>query len=386
MSPDKYDMRCQSAAKMLIAYQRSELAQAAQEQIEGHLAVCEECRRELRLVRQAYQEIVALPVYPAPDNLHNMAEEARRRSQLASGWRRYYPLPLTAGTILLLFSLLCCRLLPGPANNSSVAALPVHHADRTLRQEMAMIPSVPHALQKLAVHRKLAPWLASSHSFARDKGKYGKRNDPRQRTLLASQGVADNRAKARVSTFPLRGRHPSVQLSACRDQFPVIDNDLTSQGLEQTLLVRHVDVLAQYMAQAASSQETVTCAVFPVVTERESDYPVADTLTAILQYELHRQMPQATISRQAPLLSFTQFAGGIGPETPEIMRIAMAGSSSFVVTGSVTKSKAGYLFSVYVVDVRSNKLLVNGAHPLLLRGELLASSQKPSGNSPEGEI
>jgi hypothetical protein len=82
---------CRRVQRLSTAYLQNELSEAARRRIEGHLAVCEACREELRLVQLAVRSVGGLELAPVPAGLRaavqaRIAAEPQRNGTRVPGY------------------------------------------------------------------------------------------------------------------------------------------------------------------------------------------------------------------------------------------------------------------------------------------------------------
>ena len=121
-------MRCQRARKLMTAAVDGELSRRRRRALDGHLAVCEACRRELGVTERMLATLEGLPMEVAVSA--SLEEATLRRVRLAaadeaegvpaSGWRIWLPLPvfaLATAAVLVLAIAIVRRTgeVPGPA-------------------------------------------------------------------------------------------------------------------------------------------------------------------------------------------------------------------------------------------------------------------------------
>jgi hypothetical protein len=91
---------CRRVQRLSTAYLQNELSEAARRRIEGHLAVCEACREELRLVQLVVRSVGGLKLAPVPAGLR-AAVQARIAAELQRNGTRVpgYPPPAAPALI-----------------------------------------------------------------------------------------------------------------------------------------------------------------------------------------------------------------------------------------------------------------------------------------------
>ena len=99
-------MRCGRAHRLMTAAVDRELAAGEREALDGHLAGCPACEREMRSTTALLRALASLPGEAGvPPRLE---QETLRRVRLAAdeppvraGWRRWLPLPLPLPALVL---------------------------------------------------------------------------------------------------------------------------------------------------------------------------------------------------------------------------------------------------------------------------------------------
>ena len=147
-------MRCQRARKLMTAAVDGELSRRRRRALDGHLAVCEACRRELGVTERMLATLEGLPMEAAVSA--SLEEATLRRVRLAaadeaegvpaSGWRIWLPLPvfaLATAAVLVLAIGIVRRTgeVPGPAAVGSTPKAGAKQVARSSPPAPARLPS-----------------------------------------------------------------------------------------------------------------------------------------------------------------------------------------------------------------------------------------------------
>jgi len=310
-------MKCENISELLIEYLKGELDSEQCILVEAHLQVCDKCRKELHLLRNAFCELQNFSAINLPFDASAVAEKARIRMERNAKQLRGWWL-LAATGFAMIGMMFIIKNQPSPINQATNNINPiVNPANKNDNKQQA-----------------------SNNNIELPRVKNNSK--PKDIKVVKKQKHIKHNAKAIKKNQPLPAN--------------------SSESENQSILVAHIDTLTQYL-MLKDGDKAINCSVVPVVAGDDADQAVADTLTAAMICKFRDKFGNRAVSRTT-LINVA--SDNIDNIVYEAKKDFDASRNNYLVIGSVKKSKSGYLFSVDIINASDNSIVNTNNHPVLI--------------------
>lgn len=342
------NMNCKKVSEIIVEYLLGELTQHKADSVQNHLGVCARCSEEARALKNGFEVMLKLPICDISCNVEAVIEAAsnQKKTWRLSNWLVFVPLAACV-SLLIISGIFTINHFPSSRISHGTAPIDRHNLsdNAAIREPVERMPGQNTPAKNLN-SQQIVNSAANSDSV-------------RQLSVTASNRKTkhfkfnNQQPPSNVVRIPVISK---VNLSNTVDE---IDNNDKREIVSQ-----YVDTIASCMISSVQPRANITCAITPITAADDDDQIVADTLTAVILKAFKDRHLHIETNRLLPSLS-----GVVSPPTsPDYVaaaNIAEAENDQYLIIGSVAKSKAGYLLSLYTID-KNNTVVFNGDHPILL--------------------